>query len=177
MLLHFNALSVMIMKLYLPFPRPFSLLEILSEDADQLNHWCSMKAAKQQRKVSGVDVRVLGYTVPADPLRVGFVGLFFFWYAAEPAEGSERWLKAVLVHVVHVLIYTPWLLGAVSSPGRVSDLPVLASQGSVPTALLLGTPTAFPFPGKSFSLSKPIFWGAPAGACLAVQITGAATLQ
>jgi len=86
MLLHFNALSVTIMKFYLPFPRTFSLSEILLEQADQLNHWHSTKAAKEQRRISSMDIHELGYTNTPGPFCYGFVGLFLFWYAAEPVK-------------------------------------------------------------------------------------------
>lgn len=75
----------MITKFYFPFPRTFLLLEIPLEQADRPNHWGSMEAAKQQRRVSDVDSCLLGYTVPPHLFCHGFVGLFVFWYAVEPA--------------------------------------------------------------------------------------------
>lgn len=108
-LLHFNALSVTITKFY--FPRTFLLLEIPLEQADRLNHRHSVEAAKRQRRVSDVDSRLLGYTVPPHLFCYGFVGLLVFWCAVEPADSSERGLKAVLVLLVHVLISSHSLSG------------------------------------------------------------------
>lgn len=132
------------MKFYLAFPRTFRDTIETSRSAESLD---SMKAAKQQRKVSGVDICVLGYSVPPDPFCYGFVGLFIFWYAAEPAEGSERWLKAVVVHIVHVLVYTPWLLGAIPSPGCLSDVPILA-LGQAPHHAASGCPHSISLPQR-----------------------------
>lgn len=141
MLLHFNVLSVMIMRFYLPFPGTFSLSEMLLERAAQQSPG---EAAKQQEQA------LSGCLVLDPPLLQSSSALPLLVYLFSRMQQNllkvQRGVRAGNDQL---------RLSSAASCGSWDASLAPPAQGTSPR-LPLAAPTAFPFPRRSFSLSRPI---------------------